>query len=166
MTAAAERIRLAAIGHDLARLGGDRGWRRGQILLGVARTDPTVGFADLARAPGWLRRAPGDLTALASWVALIAMAPALAASIDGDWLGDLAKRAGAPALDHAISLADQIPGGGTGAVPAETIEGLGFDLMRAALPVPLRPYLAWAGSANAVVARRLADFCCSEAAKA
>lgn len=165
-TAVIERAHLAAIGRDLARLNGERGWRRSQRLLGKAHNETAVSFVDVARAPAWMRRAPLDQTTLACATALVAMAPVLAGSIDGDWLGELAKRAGEPALDHAISLAARVPGGGIDAVPADSVEGLGFDLLRVALPAPLRHYLAWAETAHATISQPLAAFCIAEVTRA
>ena len=165
MTAAAARAELAAIGGDLAGLGGSGGWRRARVLLGSVTEEP-VGFEDLARAPAWLRRSRTELTALAQAAALIAMAPAIASSIDGGWLGELAERAGEPALDRAIALAARVPAGGLPPVSATTAEGLGFDLMRAALPRALSRYLAWAPAASLPVTEAIATFCVLKAADA
>ena len=163
MTAAAERARLAEIGADLAGLLGDAGARRARALLGGAPEEP-VGFAALAGAPAWLRRPRPQLIALADAAALIAMGPAIAASIDGDWLGDLAAHAGEPALDRAIALADRVPDGGLSPVPADAVEALGFDLIRARLASPLRRYVAWAPGGPVPVADALAAFCVESAA--
>ena len=164
MSAVAERAHLAAVGGDLARLVGDAGWRRGQALLGV-RADAPASFADLARVPRWLRCSPSGLVDLARRAALIAIAPALAASIDGAWLGELADRAGEPALDRAIGLADELPTDGLSPLPAEHIDGLGFDLMRATLSGAIQRYLAWAPTGPLAVSETLAAFCVREAAR-
>lgn len=158
MTAAAERARLAEIGGDLARLVDGSGLRRARALFGGAPEEP-VGFADLSLAPVWLRRSRPQLIALANAAALIAMGPVIAASIDGDWLGDLAAHAGEPALDRAIALAGDVPEGGLPPVSADAAEGLGFDLVRAVLPSPLRRYVAWAPVGSVPVTAALASFC-------
>lgn len=164
MTAAAERAQLAAIGGDLARLATGPGWRRARALLGPVREEP-LSFADLARAPAWLRRSRDELTALARSAALIALGPAIAASIDGAWLGELADSAGAEALDRAIALAPRAPEGGLPPLPADAVEGLGFELLRAAAPAPLRRYLAWAPAGSIAPSHALAHFCVAEAAR-
>lgn len=161
MTAAAERAELAAIGGDLAGLAG-AGWRA-RALLG-ANDDAPATFADLARAPAWLRGSREELTALARMVALIAMAPALAASIDGGWLGELAELAGEPALDRAIALAPEVPAGGLPPLSAEAVDGLGFDLLRAVTPGALARYLAWGAAGSLPIPAELARFCVSRAA--
>jgi hypothetical protein len=164
VTAAAERAQLAAIGGDLARLAAGPGWRRARALLGPIREEP-LSFADLARAPAWLRRSRDDLAALARSAALIALGPAIAASIDGGWLGELANSAGEESLDRAIALAPRAPEGGLPPLPADAVEGLGFGLMRAALPPALRRYLAWAPAGSIEPTQALARFCVGEAAR-
>lgn len=159
MTAAAERAQLAAIGRDLARLAGDAGTRRAQALLGRRPTGPGASFADLAGAPTWLRRHREELTRLARAAALVAIGPAVAASIDGAWLGELAERAGETALDRAIAAAPRVPGGGVASQPTAALDGLGFDLMRAALPSALRRYLDWAPRGSVPASAALGAFC-------
>lgn len=158
MTAVAERARLAGIGADLARLAEGSGARRTRAWSGAVVQGPTE-LADLKQAPAWLRRSRPELTALVGRAALIAMAPAIAASIDGGWLGDLAECGGEPALDAAIALAGEVPNGGLLPVSADAVAGLGFDLMRAALPSPLRRYLAWGSAGSVPVTEPLAVFC-------
>lgn len=156
MSAAAERAALAHVGSRLVALAGDRGERRARALL---RRDPdprAASFADLASAPGWLLRPRDTVSQLALSAALIAMAPALAASIDGNWLRALAERAGEDTLDHAIALAGSGPGAGMPAVPAEALEALGFDLLRAALPGVFHRYLAWGPTGGTTVPAALA----------
>lgn len=163
MTAAAERAELAAIGHDLGMLLGDGGARRAQALLGGDMPAPTTRFSDLTDAPVWLRQSRAALEALANRAALVAMGPAIAASIDGAWLGDLARRAGEPALDRAIAAAARVPGGGIPPLPGDAAEALGFDLMRGALASPLHRYLGWAPRGSVPVTAELATFCVAEA---
>ena len=102
---------------------------------------------------------------LAVRAALVAMAPAIAASIDGDWLRELARRAGDSALDAAIALAPDVPGGGVAAVAGDAIDALGFDLMRAAVPGVLHRYLEWAPSAVRRCDAALARFAVAAAAR-
>jgi hypothetical protein len=159
VSAAAARAELAAIGGDLARL--SDGWRA-QALLGAPPPEQ-VSFADLARAPDWLRQPREDLNQVALSAGLIAMAPVLSASIDGAWLGELAAVAGEPALDCAIAVAGRVPGGGLPPLPAGRLAALGFDLLRAALPRALRRYLAWAPAGTLSIEPALAVFCLTEA---
>lgn len=166
MSAALERAELAAIGRDLAGLIGDGGFRRGRALLGEQHAEPAASFADLARAPDWLRRSQPELLELAQGAALIAMGPAIAASIDGGWLGELVARGGDLALDRAIEVAPRVPDGGLPPLSAEAVEALGFDLMRAALPLALHRYLAWAPTGSVQVTAPLAAFCLAEAMRA
>ena len=165
MSAALERAELAAIGRDLAGLIGDGGYRRGRALLGEQQPETAASFADLALAPEWLRRSQPDLLELAQAAALIAMGPAIAASIDGGWLRELVARGGDLAMDRAIAKAQRVPDGGLPPLPAEMVEALGFDLMRAALPPALHRYLSWAPGGGVPVTRELATFCLAEAAR-
>ena len=162
MTAAAQRAELARIGATLTALAGERGDRRARIV-GTPRRQPAATFADIAAAPAWLHASRDGLTRLALRAALTAMAPALAASIDGGWLRELAGRAGEGALDHAIAAAATIPDGGVPAVAIAATDALGFDVLRAALPPALHRYLDWAPAGDrpvppavAAVAIRLA----------
>ncbi len=149
MTAAAARAELAAIGRDLmAVLGGGHG--RGAALLGQGKSQAETSFADLALAPLWLRRPRDDQRRTAVRVAMMAMAPTIAASIDGEWLGQLARLADENLLDQAIAGTDVAPDGGLGSVPADQVETAGFDLMRATLPAALQAYLDWAPGGVAV----------------
>ncbi len=148
MTAAAERAALARIGEHLVALAGERGERRARALVDRRPAPAATTFADLARAPDWLQRPRPALLRLATAAALVAMGPAVAASIDGAWLRELAARAGDEALDRAIGVAGHVPGGGVGGVAVDGIEALGFDLMRATLPPALHRYLLWAPSAG------------------
>ncbi|KQT35020.1 hypothetical protein ASG29_02490 [Sphingomonas sp. Leaf412] len=150
MSAAAERAALARIGANLIAMAGERGDRRARSVGGDRRpVPPATGFADIAAAPVWLQSPREELTRLALRAALIAMAPALAASIDGGWLRELAALTGEGALDHAIALAPSIPDGGIAAVPVDATKALGFDVLRAALPPALHRYLDWAPGGEA-----------------
>lgn len=158
MSAAAERAALARIGEQLVALAGERGERRARALVDCTPAPAATSFADLAEAPAWLQRPRPALMRLATAAALVAMAPAVAASIDGTWLRDLAARAGDEALDRAIALAGEVPGGGVPAVAVDAVEALGFDLMRVVLPAPLHRYLLWAPSAGRSYPPALARF--------
>lgn len=88
-----------------------------------------------------------EQTRLAHAAALASLAPMLAASIDGDWLGGLAKVAGEDLIDWAIELPDC--GGELELAPVDPkrLTGHGFGLLRAGLPPALRAYVAWAPGA-------------------
>lgn len=141
MSGAAARAALAAVGRDL---GTAASGRRAAAWLSPPRDAAPGGFAMLSLAPGWLRSGRDAQRGLAQAAAVFALAPALAASIDGAWLGSIARLAGEVALDRALAVGADTPGGGAGEVPADALEALGFDLMRAALPEELRSYLNWA----------------------
>lgn len=140
MTGREKRRALAAVGGDLvARDGGPAG-RRAQALrrrLAGAR-EPAIRFEDLADVPAWLRLPAAARRQVAQRAALLSIAPALAATIDGAVLRDHAAALGEDALDWAIGLAGDLPGGGLPPVEAEALGARGLALMRAALPVPLR----------------------------
>lgn len=163
--AAAERAALAAIGQDLVELSRDAGERRAAALLGPLPDRPTGCFADLVAAPDWLRLPREAQRAIARRAALLAMAPAMEASIDGVWLGELARLNDETTLDWAIGLAREVPGPGFEAVAATDIEATGFGLMRAALPTTLATYLDWAPDNDVFVPSALAAFCVARAAK-
>ena len=162
MTAASERARLGEIGRDLAALAGDGGERRAHALLHGITDRPQVSFADLAAVPVWLRRPRPAIVRLACEAALVAMGPAIAASIDGAWLGALEKRTGEAALDTAIGASGAVPGGGLAVVHEDQVDALGFDLMRAALPLTLHRYLEWAPTGHHAPDPALAAFCLAE----
>ncbi|UVO50034.1 hypothetical protein M0208_05680 [Sphingomonas sp. SUN019] len=163
--AAAERAALAAIGQDLVELSRDAGERRAAALLGPVAEHPKGCFADLVAAPDWLRLPREEQTGIARRAALLAMAPAIDASIDGDWLGDLARLADETTLDWAIGLARDVPGAGIPAIVAADVEATGFALMRAALPTTLAAYLDWAPDNDTSVPSALAEFCVARAAE-
>lgn len=168
MSALRDRAALAAIGRDLLAQADDAGARRGAALLGSPgprRSVPRASFADLSAAPPWLRRSRDEQRRVATRAALLAMAPTIAGSIDGEWLGDLARATDDATLDWAIGFAAGVPDGGIAAIAAPEIEAFGFDLMRATLPPMLATYLAWApGGGGAVGPVALAAFCVAHAA--
>lgn len=164
-SAATERAALAAIGQDLIDVAGDPGERRAAGLLGPVPERAAAGFADLATVPDWLRLPRNAQRHVAVRAALLAMAPALAASIDGEWLGDLSRRIDDATLDWAIERAPAVPGTGHSAIPADAVEVTGFALLRSALPAALAAYLDWAPGVDVVVPPALAAFCVPRAAE-
>lgn len=164
-TAAAERAALAAIGQDLVDLSRDAGELRAAALLGTLPDRPTGCFADLVAAPNWLRLSREAQRGIARRAALLAIAPSIDASIDGVWLGELARLNGEATLDWAIGLAREVPGTGLSAVAAADIEATGFALMRTALPATLATYLDWAPENDAPMPQALAALCVARAAE-
>ena len=144
MSAAAERAALAAIAGDLLAVRGDAGERRAAGLLARSDEAPARDFADLMGAPAWLRRPREAQTRLAQAMALRSIAPALAGSIDGGWLGALADVAGEDAVDWAIAKGADAPRAGDAPVAADTLTVHGFAMLRGALPEGLRCNLSWA----------------------
>jgi len=140
MTAGRRRQALAAIGRDLIARDGGPAERRAKALLhslsGTAL--PPVALNHLRDVPDWLRLPRAALQALAQRVALLSMAPALAATIDGALLGAHARVAGEDALDWAITRAGKVPGGGLPPIEASRLTRRGTALMRMGLPAPLR----------------------------
>ncbi|MBW8852713.1 MAG: hypothetical protein JF600_18275 [Xanthomonadales bacterium] len=140
MIAPKPRHMLAAIGRDLIASDGGPAERRANALLrslsGTAR--PPIALNHLYDVPDWLRLPRAALQALAQRAALLSMAPALAASIDGALLGAHARVAGEDAVDWAMARAARVPGGGLPPVEASRLTGRGSALMRMGLPAPLR----------------------------
>lgn len=129
--AARRRAELAAIGRDL-------------VALAPAGSCATR-WDELGQVPGWLRLPPDDLHALARQVALTALADALARSIDGAWLGALARVAGEAAVDRALGLAETgLPA--IDRVEADALEATGLALLAACLPAGLGARIAAAPS--------------------
>lgn len=95
--------------------------------------DRGISLAELAALPDWITARESQV-AIARRAALLSMAPALAASIDGGWLGALAAVAGEGAVDDAIAMADRIGDAGLPPLPADELERHGFALLRATLP--------------------------------
>lgn len=151
MTGAAQRASLAAIGRDLAREAGDR---RATALLrslqGGVDEAPSE-LSDLAEAPDWLRAPRAAQREVARRAALLAMAPMLATSIDGAWLGSLAELCGEDVLDWAIGHADAVEGAAMPRTAPDQLDAAGFGLLRAALLPSLRPLLDWAPAGMAVM---------------
>ncbi len=140
MIARQRRQALAAIGRDLiARDGGPAERRAGALLHSLSGTArPPMALDHLREVPDWLRLPRAALQALAQRAALLSMAPALAATIDGALLGAHARMAGEDAVDWAIARAPRVPGGGLPPVEASRLAGRGSALMRMGLPAPLR----------------------------
>lgn len=152
MTAAAQRASLAAIGRDLALAGGDR--RAAELLRslqGDAGCETSSDLGDLALVPDWLRVPRNTQRDVARGAALLAMAPRLANSIDGAWLGAIAEMCGEDVLDWAIASAETAEGVEMPQLAPEVIDGAGFALMRAALRPSLRAVLDWAPAGDALV---------------
>ena len=141
MSAAAQRAELAALGRDLIMGRGTPGEQRAAALLTPSTDTPPSNFADLLGAPEWLRWPRGRQERLAQVVALRSVAPALAGSIDGAWLGALAEAAGEDAVDWAIAAGmDRAQDAGQPVAPGE-LAARGFAILRAGLPAGLRAYL-------------------------
>ena len=123
----------------------------GRALAGQCRA--ATQFEDLAAAPSWAGWAPAERVRLGQRAALAAIAPSLAVSIDGSWLGQFAKRAGDDALDWAIRC------GATETIApfnAVDLDAVGASALRAAVPVSLRDLIAPAGPEYGVPAAALA----------
>lgn len=156
MSAAAERVTFAAIAADLVALRGAADERRAAGLLPLSDDSPTADFVDLLSAPAWLRWPREAQTRLAHAAALRSIAPLLAGSIDGAWLGALAVVAGEETLDWAIGWGEDIPCLSDAAIAPDTLAAHGFATMRAALPPGLRAYLEWAPLGASATANSLA----------
>ena len=146
MTGAAQRAALAAIGRDIAARGNPGQWR----AAGLASCDtpaPPADFGALASAPDWLKWSHGDLDRLALAVALRSIAPALATSIDGNWLGSIAATADEAMLDWAIAEHDGRTSSASDMLAADALRPRGFAILKAALPPGLRGWLAVEGDA-------------------
>ena len=134
------RHHLGAIATDL--LGSDRATRRVARLervLAVAPR-PALTLEDLAAVPTWLRRPVEARRALAHQAALLGIAPALARSIDGRWLGALAAAAGDATLDRVRALGEsemRLP-----VFAAHELDGVAAGIMRANVPARLADYAA------------------------
>lgn len=136
MTAAEERRTIATLaGAVLASAGPGRRWPRHRGEVVAAR------WSDLAAVPDWLCLPADERDRLARNVALVSMAGALAASIDGAWLGALAKVTGETAIDRAIDCAGAVPATDLPSVPAEDLDGRGYAVLAATLSPALRRYL-------------------------
>lgn len=144
MSGAEQRANFASIGRDLLAARGCAGERRGLALSGSSDDVPPQSFARLHVVPDWLRWSRDKQAALARAVALRALAPALAASIDGSWLGRLARVAGEEALDWAIASAgdqSETPGDTDETFVPEDLTAVGFATLRNKLPDDLRAYV-------------------------
>lgn len=92
-----------------------------------------ISFGDLAQAPDWLALPVADRARLARLGALAALAPALARSIDGRWLGRLAAEVGPDDLDWAIGLGARAPAEPADDWRTRPLDELGPALLAAAL---------------------------------
>lgn len=105
-----------------------------RLLAGVPRSGAR--FEDLAPAPEWLGWSAERRERLGRATALAAIAPALAASVDGRWLGGLARAAGDDLLDWARALPVTDP-----AIPpfaSTELDRVGASALRDAVPPSLR----------------------------
>ena len=112
-------------------------------------------FGDVEAAPEWLGRAAADRLALGRRAALAAIAPAIAKSVDGGWLGGLAKIAGDTALDWAAAL-DVPPTSTMPRFAAHDLDAVAASALRAGVPPSLRDHAAPRGRAFEVPAGALA----------
>lgn len=146
MSAATARHALAAIGQNLLAASGSSGDLRASALTGgdLAQDAPTL--QDIADAPSWLLRSAEDRGVLARRAALLSIAPALATSIDGAWLGQVAETCGEAELDLVIASASNTDTDELPTCPADALEARGVALMRRALPQRLRRFLPDDGS--------------------
>lgn len=124
-----------------------------QRLADGGRRAP-LSFADLEAVPDWLPATPRDRRALLQAAALAAMAPALARSIDGAWLGALASRAGPDLIDWAMDVGerDDHPAPDPAMLPPHALEPTGAAIIRTRLPPALHPYLDGGDPPSAAVA--------------
>jgi len=142
VSAARQRAALAASGRALAAARGSAAERRG-AGLGAANADaPPTRFDALLDAPDWLGWPAAERRRLAHAAALASIAPALAQSIDGAWLGALAKVAGEDLLDWAVSLGEGADGPSAPVrLRPDELEVRGLAVLRADLPPALRGLL-------------------------
>ena len=132
-----DRARLAAIAGALADSGNARTAMLGRALAGRSRA--AVGLDDVANAPEWLTRPVDERRRLGHREALAAIAPALEASVDGAWLGGLAKVAGEAELDRAMTVHTPMVLPVFGGAELDIVAGA---LLRAAAPPALRDFAA------------------------
>jgi hypothetical protein len=144
-----DRHFLSATAQALVAQRGSNAERRSFALVQAGqRCEPAaLSFEMLGELPDWMR-APRQVQAdMARRIALLAMGPALARSIDGGWLTALADVAGEDALDWAIDnvVGDAEDGADVAiTVAPDRLEATGFGLAAATLPPPLRPLMDWA----------------------
>ncbi|MEG3175307.1 hypothetical protein U1872_03635 [Sphingomonas sp. RB3P16] len=166
MSALARR-QISAIATDLAARDGGPAARRGAALL--RRLDGTdeaaVAISDLALAPAWLRLPRAAQRRIGRLAALVSIAPHLAKSIDGAWLGGIATVAGEAAVDWAIGeIVD--PTMVLPIVDADHLAARGASLLRASLPVALRGLVVPSGDRLDDVAPAIALACVARALSA
>ena len=107
----------------------------------AGRPRPALRIADVASMPEWLRLTPTERQRLGNRAALALIAPAIAASVDGCWLGGLARIAGDDALDWANRIAPHVS---ASAAPfdATALPGIAAAMLRNAAPAALRDHVA------------------------
>ena len=139
----ADRRRVGRVASALAA-GETRSAILSRRLAGTLRTAAAV--ASLEKAPDWLCREPAERRQLGYRAALAGLGPALAASIDGRWLGGLAAVAGEDALDWASAQRDVVA-----ALPmfdGGELDGIASGLLRAAAPADLADFAAPSGQSK------------------
>lgn len=134
-------ISRAELGVVAGGLAGEGARRRSASLArriaGSTRT--AVALDDLAQAPSWMRLGDTARAAVGRRAALLAIAPALARSVDGSWLRGLASVAGEDAVDWAAAQpAPQRLDAFSGA----EIEVIAAGIVRIATPPALRDFVA------------------------
>ncbi|TRW17372.1 hypothetical protein [Glacieibacterium frigidum] len=122
----------------IQRKSGGRAASLERLLAGSPRNAAL--FEDLMKAPDWLGWENARRQRLGRAAALAAIAPKLAASVDGRWLGALAKTAGDDLLDWARTL--PAPHAAIPAFAADEIDAVGASALRDAVPVSLRDHAA------------------------
>lgn len=141
MSAASARRALAAIGLRLLETRGGPSKRRAEALADGGALEEAATLKDLAAAPSWLSGCVDDRALLARRAALLSIAPTLASSIDGAWLGRVAEVCGEAELDLAIASTSRDDRDDAPVCPPEGLEARGIAMMRRALPPRLRRFL-------------------------
>lgn len=165
MSAVASRREIAAIATDLSARAGGIAERRGAVLLRSLRgeREAAVAIGDIASVPGWLRLPLAAQRRIGRLAALVSIAPHLANSIDGAWLGGIAAVAGDAAVDWAIdqqvALEMVLP-----PVTGDALAARGSALLQASLPAALRGLVE--GSNGEAIARDIAVACVARAVSA
>lgn len=136
----ASRLALGALAAAIERNQhpGARAAALGRQLAGTLRG--ATRFDDIVAAPAWLGWSAADRLRLGRHAALAAMSPQLAASVDGRWLGGLAKIAGDDVLDWARTQATAGPS--VAAFAAADLDEVASSALRGALPISLRDLVA------------------------
>lgn len=129
------RDELGAVARDLRR-GDTRAAALARVL--AQRPRRALPLAALTAVPAWLRIDPDARARVARRAALAGIAPLIARSVDGAWLGGLARAAGDDALDWAA--------GQPGPQRLEPFDGsrlgaIADGLIRAATPAALHDFV-------------------------